>query len=305
MDSKKVKASISRFSAWAGLKICSLIMKVTPPRGVYAFARVLGTWAFRLVGRQRRIALNSLAVAFGNEKSKAEIERIARDCFILMAKSGFELLFVMDRPALVGKMVTIVGKEYLDKSLMRGKGVILVSAHFGNFPLLLARLSVAGYKAGGIMRPMRDARTEKVFLDARKRFKIRTIYSQPRSVCVNTTIQALRNNELVFIPLDQNFGTGGIFVDFFGTKAATATGPVILAQRTGAILLPCFIVRQPDDSHKIIFEPPIDVAKDTRDENALQGTIQKLTDIIEFYIRRYPAEWGWVHKRWKSRPKEN
>lgn len=305
MDSKKVRTSISRFAAWGGLKICSLIMKFTPSRGVYAFARVLGSWGFRLVGRQRRVALNSLTLAFGKEKSKAEIERIARDCFILMAKSGFELLFLMDKPELVETKVKIVGQEYLDKSLQRGKGVILVSAHFGNFPLLLARLSLAGYKAGGIMRPMRDARAEKVFQDARDRYRIRTIYSHPRNVCVHTTIQALRNNELIFIPLDQNFGSGGIFVDFFGTKAATATGPVILAQRTGAAMLPCFIVRQPDDSHKIIFEPPIDVAKDTRDGDSLQDTVQKLTNIIEFYIRRYPAEWGWVHKRWKSRPKEN
>jgi Kdo2-lipid IVA lauroyltransferase/acyltransferase len=305
MDSKKIKASISRFAAWVGLKVCSLIMKVTPPRGVYAFARVLGTCGFRLIGRQRRIALNSLAIAFGKEKTGAEIERIARDCFILMAKSGFELLFLMDKPELVEKKVQIVGKDYLDKSLMRGKGVILVSAHFGNFPLLLARLALAGYKAGGIMRPMRDTRAEKIFMDARNRFNIRTIYSQPRNVCVKNTIQALRDNELLFIPLDQNFGSGGIFVDFFGTKAATATGPVILAQRTGAAMLPCFIVRQPDDSHQIIFEPPIDVSKDSRDGSTLQATVQKLTGIIEFYIRRYPAEWGWVHKRWKSRPKEN
>jgi lauroyl/myristoyl acyltransferase len=88
------------------------------------------------------------------------------------------------------------------------------------------------------------ARVEKIFFEKRKAYGVHTIYSQPRNECVNNTIAALRNNELIFIPIDQNFGTGGIFVKFFGRQAATATGPVVLAQRTKAALIPCFILRQ-------------------------------------------------------------
>jgi len=83
--------------------------------------------------------------------------------------------------------------------LARGKGVILVSAHFGNFPLLLGRLAVDGYKAGGIMKAMHDTRMEEVFRKKREKYGVRTIYSQPRTACVNNTIQALRNNEIIFI----------------------------------------------------------------------------------------------------------
>jgi len=179
----------------------------------------------------------------------------------------------------------------------------LVSAHFGNFPLMMSRLAVAGYKVVGIMRPMRDKRVEKFLMERRARLSIKTIYSQPRNVCVNDTIKSLRNNEIVFLPLDQNFGTGGIFVDFFGQKAATATGPVILARRSGAVLLPCFIIRQEDDRHKIIFEPALDLAEGKDSHDSVLLNIQKLTSIIEFYIRKYPAEWGWIHRRWKSKPK--
>jgi KDO2-lipid IV(A) lauroyltransferase len=152
------------------------------------------------------------------------------------------------------------------------------------------------------MRPMRDERAEKMFLGARTRFGIKTIYSQPRKACVEETIRTLRNNGLVFIPLDQNFGSGGIFVDFFGKQAATATGPVVLAQRTGAPILPCFILRQKDDTHKIIFEPSFHLIAAGTHEESVQTNIQKLTRIIESYIRRYPAEWSWIHRRWKSRP---
>jgi KDO2-lipid IV(A) lauroyltransferase len=107
---------------------------------------------------------------------------------------------------------------------------------------------------------------------------------------------------LLFVPIDQNFGEGGIFVDFFGRKAATATGPIILAKRTKAAIIPCFIIRQRDDTHKIIFEPPLKLEEGKDEETNILINIQRLTNIIELYIRKYPAEWSWVHRRWKSRP---
>ena len=136
----------------------------------------------------------------------------------------------------------------------------------------------------------------------REKFKVKTIYSQPRKECVDLTIRALRNNEVVFIPIDQNFGTAGVFVDFFGQKAATATGPVVFAERTKAGILPCFIIRQADNTHKIICEPAIELVEGRDSQETIALNIQKLTNIIEAYIRKYPAEWGWIHRRWKSRP---
>jgi len=210
MDLKKIRKSISRFFAWLGLSICSLIVGILPSNWVYGFAQGIAKLGYRIVRKQRKIALESLSIAFAKDKSRQEIEKIAQDCFIYMAKSGVELVFLMDRPQLLKKRVEIVGKNNLDEALSKGKGAILVSAHFGNFPLMLARLSLEGYKVSGIMRPMRDSRVEKIFLKKRERFKIKTIYSQPRRTCVENTIRTLRNNELVFIPIDQNFGTGGI-----------------------------------------------------------------------------------------------
>jgi KDO2-lipid IV(A) lauroyltransferase len=302
MDYKKIRKSISRFFGWLGLIFCSLTVKFIPAGYLYGFAKSISLLVYHLARKHRNIALESLAVAFGQDKTQQEIEQIAKDCFTFMAKAGVELFFLLDRPAFLKKRVAIVGQENLDLALSKGKGAILVSAHFGSFPLILARLSLSGYKTVGIMRPMRDIRAEKMFMARRDRFNIKTIYNQPRSTCVNKTIEALRNNELVFIPIDQNFGTGGVFVDFFGRKAATATGPVVLARRTKAAVLPCFIVRQKDDTHKIIFEPPINLEEGKTPQETITINIQRLTDIIESYIRRYPAEWGWIHRRWKSRP---
>jgi len=297
-----LRKSLSRFLAWFGLNICSLIVRVIPTGYLYIFAGDIASLAYVFAAKQRKIALESLDIAFGREKSRQEIEKIAKDCFIYMAKSAVELMFFFDKPQILKIKVDIEGRQNLDSALSRGRGVVLVSAHFGNFPLLLGRLAVDGYKVCGIMRPMHDARVEKIFLEKRDRYGVRTIYSQPRNECVNNTIAALRNNELVFIPIDQNFGTGGVFVNFFGKQAATATGPVVLAQRTGAALIPCFILRQPGDRHKIIFEPEIQLKEGRDAQDTVLINIQRLTDIIEAYIRKYPAEWGWIHRRWKSKP---
>lgn len=302
MDLKEIRKSIGRVLSRLGLKLCSLIIKVIPGSWLYGFAKGIANLGYFIARRQREIALESLRIVFGQEKSPREIEQVAKDCFIFMAKAAVELMFLMDRPQVLKKRVHIVGEENLKAALSGGKGVILVSAHFGNFPLMMARLSLGGCKIAGIMRPMRDIRVEKFFLEKRNRMGVKTIYSQPRKVCVENSIRCLRNNELLFIPIDQNFGEGGVFVDFFGRKAATATGPIVLAKRTKAMILPCFIIRQRDDTHQIIFEPPLKLEEGKDEESAVLINIQRLTNIIESYIRKYPAEWSWVHRRWKSRP---
>jgi len=302
MDAKKIRKKIIQFFSWFGLVTTSAAVRFMPACLLYGFANAISSLGYRFAGKQRRIALESLGLAFGSEKTPEELERIARDCFTFMARSAVELMSLMDKPLLLKKRVALEGRENLEQALSAGRGAVLVSAHFGNFPLLLARLAIEGYRAAGIMKPMHDAAVEKIFLEKRNKFGVKTIYSQPRDTCVNNTIQALRNNEVVFIPIDQNFGSGGVFVDFFGKKAATAAGPVIFAQRTRAALLPCFIIRQPDDTHRIVFEPALALEEGKDAEETVRVNIQKLTNIIEAYIRRYPAEWGWIHRRWKRQP---
>lgn len=302
MDFKKIRKNIGYFFGWIGLNICSFVIKFIPQGWLYGFANRVSKIGYNFAKKQRNIAMESLGIAFGQEKSSEEIEQIARNSFTFMAKSAVELMFLMDRPALLKKRVELAGENNIKDALNKGKGIILVSAHFGNFPLMMAKLSLEGYKIAGIMRPMRDSKAESIFLNKRNKLGIKTIYSQPRKTCVDNSIRALRNNELLFIPIDQNFGTGGVFVDFFGTKAATATGPVVLAQRTGAAIVPCFIVRQKDDTHRIIFEPAMELKEGPTDEETIVMNIQRLTNTIESYIRVYPQEWSWIHRRWKSKP---
>ena len=299
---KKIKRAMARYTFY----FFSAFFRLLPYPVVRAMTNALVALAFVMVKRMRKLSRESLTIAFGKEKSEREIEDIIRTCFSNLGRSAIEMLYFTQRPQMItAKLAFVPGaRENLEAALAEGKGVIAVTAHFGNFPLMLLYLARLGYKTNAIIRPARDEVIEKTFQDTRTRLGLHTIYSYPRLECVKESLRVLRNKEILCIPLDQNFGTGGVFVEFFGQKAATATGPVVFAARTGAVILPIFIARDAGDRHKIMTEPHFVIEPKATDDETIQYNVAKITGIIETYIRRYPHEWGWMHRRWKSKPKE-
>ena len=287
-----------------GIAICDVGALIVPLSFLYGFANLIGFIGYHLAFKHRRIAIETLTMAFGKEKSCLEIERIARGCFMTMASSAVEFFMFMRYPERIRKFVQIEGLKHLDRALAEGKGVVAISAHFGSFPLLLSRLALEGYKVHTVLRHMRDEKLDKLLEKKRDLMRVGSIYTQPRQECVNQSLKSLRGNEILFVQLDQNFGTAGVFVDFFGVKAATATGPIIFSLRTGAPLVPMFIYRVSGPRHKIVIEPGVHVEETGEKQERIVKTVAKLTVLIERYIRKYPQEWGWIHKRWKARPKE-
>lgn len=258
----------------------------------------------RLFRRKKRIILENLRAAFGREKSEQEIGSIINDYFDNLGSNTVELIYCLDRrDEIVGKVI-IEGKSNLDEALKKGAGVILLSAHFGNFPLMFWRMALAGYKTNYIMRQMRDEHLGKYVLDFSNEIGVRTIYSLPFRQCVKRSLKSLRDNQVLFMLLDQNYGgDAGVFVDFFGQPAATATGPVIFSRRSGASILPVIIVRDGADRYKIIIDSPVTFDAAQSGQLELQRNTAQLSKIIEGYIRHYPHEWaGWMHRRWKSKP---
>ena len=259
---------------------------------------------YGLVGRQKKIARESLKIAFGDSKTDEEIAQIVRQCFHNLGRGMVEMLYYLSHPNKVEQFVHFEGQEHLDNALKQGKGVVAITAHFGNFPLMMLYCALKGYPSNSIIRPTRDQKLEKYLFRKRKESGLNTVYAVPRKECVSQSLKVLRNNEVLFIPMDQNFGSaGGVFVDFFGQKAATATGPVVFAKRTGALIVPMFIVRDGDSNrHKVIIEKPITLVEKETEDQTLSYNIGVITHLIEQYIRQYPHEWGWMHRRWKSKP---
>lgn len=299
---KKFKRAAARWAYY----FFTWLFKVLPYCVIRALTWVLLPLGYAILKGMRKSAMDTLTIAFGKEKSPEEIRQICKDCFDNAGHNAIELATFTARPHLIREKFRFDGnsRQLLDAALAEGKGVLGVSAHFGNFPLMLLYLAQMDYPTNAIIRPARDEIIEVDFQAARARLGLKTVHSYPRETCVRESIKALRDKELLVVLLDQNTGSkSGVYVDFFGQKAGTATGPIIFAMRTGSPILPVFTVRDGKDSHKIIVEPHFYLEEKGTDEATVQYNVQKITDIIEGYIRKYPKEWGWMHRRWKSKPK--
>ncbi|MCK5178463.1 MAG: lysophospholipid acyltransferase family protein [Candidatus Omnitrophica bacterium] len=304
MSSNKRLKIFQRAIARYGLYTTAWLFKRLPYGFVKFITGILLAIGFRCTIRQRRIAEESIDIAFGDKRPPEEKKAIIKKCFKNFGRGMTEMLYYMAHPEAVDGRITIEGKEHLDAAVAKGKGVIAVTAHFGNFALMMLVLARQGYKASSIIRPARDEELSAYLHKKRTEVGLGTVFAIPRRECVSNSLKALRDGGLLFIPIDQNFGSGGgVYVEFFGQKAATATGPAVFAMRTGAAIVPMFILRQEKDRHKIVIEPPIELEDHGEEKETVTATMTKITNLIEQYIRQYPHEWAWMHRRWKSRPK--
>lgn len=304
MDKKKIKNFFRRSSGFIGLQFALLVTSVLSLSFVFKISRLIAIIAYSVSGKLRRIAEESLDIAFGSTLDKEQKKKIVISSFEEMVKGALETVVLINRRGQINSNVRISGKENLENALSRGAGAICVTAHFGNFIFMALNLNAAGFPTAVVLRPMRDEKMDNFFNEKRKEFGLQSIYTKPPLACVSKSIQFLKNNGVLLSLLDQNFGSGsGVFVDFFGTKAATATGPIVFALRSKAAVVPVFIIRKPDNSQEIIVEPEFNIEKKATYKETVEYNIARLTKIIEGYIRRYPAQWSWIHRRWKSRPK--
>ena len=277
------------------------------PYTITKFITRIVLWlGFAGVPHLKRNAMETLRHAFAGQKTEEELRQICKACFFNMGKGAIEVAVFHTRPKELVERFTFEPEQRarLEEALKLNKGVIGITGHFGNFPLLLLYLAKIGYPTNAIIRPARDTKIEVSFQAARASMGLKTIHSYPREACVRASLKCLRQKELLMILMDQNTGSkSGVYVEFFGQRAGTPTGAIVFAMRTGAPILPMFCVRDGYDTHRIIVEPHFYIEPKATDEETIAYNVQKVTNIIERYIRQYPQEWGWMHRRFKSKPK--
>jgi len=276
-------------------------MHALPDPSVARLGVLLGDAVYAGSSRYRRIALKNLRQVFGGEWSEEEIQATARETFRNFGKSAIEFLRQSAMTAEeVRRKSGYDGREHLEAARAGGKGALLATAHFGNWEIMGARMGVDGYRINVMARPADDAGLDRYINEIREQKGCRVL---SRDTSVRPILQALRNNEFVGILGDQNFSRG-IFVPFFGRLAATGTGIAAFARATGAPILPAYSIRQPDDTVRMLVKPPL--AVDWTDDK--DGDIARVTALItadvEAMVRQYPAQWLWIHDRWKYRPPE-
>jgi len=231
---------------------------------------------------------------------KESIKALAREVFENM---GITLLEVMRTPWLrrseLPGYVESEGLEIFERALARGKGVILITAHLGNWELMAAWYAVMGYKMDVVVRDLDNP------LAARLMDWVRTRHGHAmvlKKRSMRRLLKTLADGGIAGILLDQNVArVEGVFVDFFGVPACTNKGPAMLAAVSGAAVIPTFISRK-NGRHIIRIGPEIELSRGgDKKTDALENT-RRFTKAIEEAIRRNPGQWFWVHRRWKTRP---
>jgi KDO2-lipid IV(A) lauroyltransferase len=263
------------------------------------YGEKLGTIAHSLLRKRRKTALNNLHLALGKEKTEEEIERICRDCFRNIGKDMMETSRCFDiENSFFKTFLKLEGRDHLDHALKGGKGVIALTGHFGNFPLMNILLTKEGYPLSIVARDPENPKVAKMITSYRDAVGLESILDKPRSTCVSKCLKALKANRILLLQIDQNAPATECWVDFFGYLVPTFKGPVIFSLRTGAPILPMFIIRNPDFL-QITIHPPfkLDTTGDTLQD--ITSNIARLTKIVEATIREYPEQWWWIHRRFK------
>ncbi|MCD6351127.1 MAG: lysophospholipid acyltransferase family protein [Armatimonadetes bacterium] len=306
---KRPRPLLSRVGRWisgsAGLMITRLGCLPSLPKLRYVVNSLLYvSWPF--IHRSRAKMWKSMHECLGEELSQTEIRDLVRRTVQNIYFNGL-LTFRLEcmSPDDLRELIEVRGREHLDAALARGKGVLAIGAHLGPFTLIGARLAVDGYPYSVVIRIASDARLERRMRTLREKFNVRSYY---RGSETRNLLYALRRNEIVHLFVDQHTSVGGAVVDFFGLPAPSFTGPAVLSYRLAAPVLPIFIVPDPQRECHWIMEigRPYELPRTgNRDQDVLMAT-QMFSDTIEDYIRRYPDQWFWMHRRWlrpTDRPK--
>lgn len=250
--------------------------------------------------RHRRIALENLKSAFQGEKTDAEMKRIVSGVYQNLGKGLIEgVLLPGMAPSGVKAMTEIEGLEHYFSARDRRKGIILLSAHFGNWEWLGTALPIYGAKMHVVMRPLDNNYLDRMIQGWRMQ---RGNIVLNKKTETGEIIKLLRSGATIGFLLDQNVGREkAVFVDYFGKPAATNKALATIALRTGAPVLPTFIIRK-EGGHKVVFEKPLTLPRTGNLKNDLVEITALFTKKIESYVRRFPDQWLWLHRRWRTQP---
>jgi KDO2-lipid IV(A) lauroyltransferase len=283
------------------LKMGITFIGLLPLGLMHLVGKGLASFVFFIWRKRRGIIIENLKLAFGPSLDKKEMKRLYRGIVSNIGKGLAETLKLPSLPDRFFDDINVTGLDHLRDAINQGKGVIAVSAHLGNFTLIGRKLSLLGYRFNDINRDPHNRWGVKMFEWITKFEGVTYIPDKPKNLCIKKSIECLKNGEILFIPNDLSAVSGGIYVDFFGYEVPTFKGPVTLSMRSGAPILPLFIVWDDDGRQRMIIEPPIPLIRGGRIEEDIHKNISHITKIIEGYVRRYPTQWWWVHRRWKRR----
>ncbi len=302
---KKNKLTIAMLDLWLFFlyRFVSFLIRLLPRSIILSFGAGFGFLAYIFSPHHRRISRKNLNLAFGFSLGQKEKRLIARRAFLHFGRMILDTIkYSFLDEAQRNSLVTIQGLENLKQALSLGRGVIIFSAHLGNWEIAswtISRLAPLYVMA----RPIDNPWLEKEWRRIRESLGARVI---SKFQAARPVLRSLQAGGMVAILIDQNvLRSQAVFVDFFGRLAATTPSVASFHLKTNAPVISVFCLMQPDHRYLIKISPPLSWAgnKGAFSERLLQIT-QVLTKMIEQEIRLNPEQWLWFHDRWRTRPVE-
>jgi Kdo2-lipid IVA lauroyltransferase/acyltransferase len=296
-----MRAGIKGVAEYSLALLIVRLFAAMPRRIANPTAKTLARLGFHLARRQRRAGLRNLQMAFP-ELSRSARKEILRGSFENLGRLLVEFTHLPElNKGNICRFVVHDGLENYLEGLRRGRGVIFMTAHFGAWELSSFAHAVYGYPLRFVVRPIDNPRVERLISTYRTRSG--NIPIERRSAA-RDILKALRQNEAVGILFDQNTTRSeGVFAEFFGIPAATTPALALFALRTGAAVVPGFLIWDASlRKHRLRLDPPVQlIDTGNLDHDVLENT-KIFNKILEGYIRAYPDQWLWIHQRWKTRP---
>ena len=268
-----------------------------PLKITYKIALFISDLRYLFAHKDRRITKECLRVIFP-DKSDREIRRIRINIFRNFAKYLVDFFRFSKLDAqYIKENIEIENIHYIDEALSKGKGAIIVSAHMGNWELGGVVVALLGYPFWAVALPHKYKKVD-IFFNYQRGIKGMQVIQLGKAV--KQSLEVLRENKVLALAGDRDFSEKGIVLDFFGKPTIFPQGPAALSLKTGAAIIPAFMLRNWDDSFTFRFEAPLEFITTGEKNNDLVKLTEKYKTIFEDYIRRYPDQWYAFRRFWKN-----
>lgn len=276
--------------------------------GVERLAQRSPEWAGRLLAgpfhfftrKHRRISERNLELASPPLCAPEGIPGIVRRMYDHFGTMVAEVLLLSRilRPRNIARHFTLERFEIFDHALARGRGILVVLPHLGNWEIAGTAIPLAGYPIEVVNRPIENRFLDRYITKVRTRAGAKLI---SKYNAVPEVIRSLRKNRIVALISDQNIRSGGVFPRFFGRPASTVKTPALLALKYDAPLVPAEVCRE-EGRYRIRLHDPIEPSAYRGRADAVEAMTQAFTSLFEEFIRRHPEQWTWMHRRWRTKP---
>ena len=297
----KKRSNLQNKSELLALRSLLGAIGVLPLETSMRFGKAVGKFLAKRFPKLQKTARRNLEIAFP-EITEEEKEKIIQGTFASLGRQlGFVANFRKFKHEDILDLIEVVGKEHFDRAHTSGRGVLFFTGHFGSWEVFNLLPPAFGYTMNILVRRIDNPLVENFVDNLRTRLGCVTL---DKKQSARRMFRVLENGGILGILADLNVQEReGVFVDFFGVPASTTTSIAKLALNTNAVVLPAFAVWEETKQKYVVYlEPPVEYEKTENTDEDIRLLTQKITNVVEKYVRRYPEQWLWIHKRWNTRP---